>query len=389
MRITKKFLQLTKKTYPHGTESGLVNNLPNGSIKDEWGNFYVLIGEKPNTMFTCHLDTADSKQKKVNHVFDGNMIKTDGTSILGADDKAGMTVISYMIGKGVPGLYYFFLGEEVGCVGSRKVASTWKLNPFSEHINKCVSFDRRGTGSVITYQMFGRCCSETFAKELSKRLNDTGNGLKMAPDNTGILTDSAKFMDLIPECTNISVGYYNEHTHHECQDIEFLKKLCRSVISIDWETLPIERNQNSYEDDWGSPGDDDEWDFWNGYEYGRRSSKSKTEYVSSDTNWNIDNYTHVSLDGVTKKVYLHNEQIKLEKDLIYEWLFITNDCSDLVDIAWNGHSLYSQSSSGRLEYVGSRNDLMDHIDELRSVPREYISETINLKKKESDYGFNF
>ena len=385
MRITKKFLQLTRFTYPHGTESGLIKNLPQNVQEDEYGNFFLLIGEKPSTMFTCHLDTADSTQKRVNHVFDGNIIRTDGTSILGADDKAGMTVISYMINKEVPGLYYFFLGEEVGCVGSRKVSATWNSNTFSEHITKCVSFDRRGTDSIITYQMFGRCCSETFALELAKRMNSTGNEMKMAPDNTGILTDSAKFMSLIPECTNISVGYYNEHTHRESQDIEFLKRLCRTVVSIDWETLPIERDQNSIDDDYD---DYDDWGFWGGGSYSG-SGSNKVEYVSDDSNWDADNYTHVSLDGVTKKVYISNYQIDFEKEIIYEWLFLTNDCSELKEITWNGHSLYSKSPSGRVEYIGNRNDLMDHIDELKSIPREEISETIKLKKKESDYGFNF
>ena len=386
MRITKKFLQLTRFTYPHGTESGLIKNLPQNVQEDEYGNFFLLIGEKPSTMFTCHLDTADSTQKRVNHVFDGNIIRTDGTSILGADDKAGMTVISYMINKEVPGLYYFFLGEEVGCVGSRKVSATWTSNPFSEHITKCVSFDRRGTDSIITYQMFGRCCSETFALELAKRMNSTDNGMKMAPDNTGILTDSAKFMSLIPECTNISVGYYNEHTHRESQDIEFLKRLCRTVVSIDWETLPIERNQNSIDDDYDGY---DDWGFWGGGSYSGSGSNNKVEYVSDDSNWDVDNYTHVSLDGVTKKVYISNYQIDFEKEIIYEWLFLTNDCSELKEITWNGHSLYSKSPSGRVEYIGNRNDLMDHIEELKSIPREEISETIKLKKKETDYGFNF
>jgi hypothetical protein len=31
-----------------------------------------------------------------------------------------------MIENKIPGLYYFFLGEEVGCVGSRKVAGVQK-----------------------------------------------------------------------------------------------------------------------------------------------------------------------------------------------------------------------------------------------------------------------
>ena len=39
-------------------------------------------------------------------------------TILGADDKAGMVILLYMIEKKIPGLYYFFIGEEVGCIGS-------------------------------------------------------------------------------------------------------------------------------------------------------------------------------------------------------------------------------------------------------------------------------
>ena len=97
----------------------------------------------------------------------------------------------------------------------------------------------------------------------------------------------------------------------------------------------------------------------------------------------------LSLGGVTKKVYISNDQINVEKGIIYEWLFRTNDCSDLKEIIWNGHSLYSKSPSGKIEYIGSRNDLMDHIEELKSIPREEISEKITLKKKEKDYGFNF
>ena len=67
-----------------------------------------------------------------------------------------------MIEKEIPGLYYFFLGEEVGCVGSKKVAEKHKTQKL-DYINKVVSFDRRGTDSVISFQASQRCCSDTFA----------------------------------------------------------------------------------------------------------------------------------------------------------------------------------------------------------------------------------
>jgi putative aminopeptidase FrvX len=92
MNIKEKFLELTSRTYPHGTEKEVypLLGLEEGSFtKDEFGNLSVKIGES-DVMFTSHLDTATSALTKVNHVFDKNIIKTDGKSILGADDKAGV-----------------------------------------------------------------------------------------------------------------------------------------------------------------------------------------------------------------------------------------------------------------------------------------------------------
>ena len=362
MRITKKFLALTRQTYPHGKERGLIHHLPEGYQEDGMGNYYIQIGET-STMFTCHLDTADRVQTSVKHVFDGNIIKTDGSSILGADDKAGMTAILYMIKKKVPGLYYFFIGEEVGCVGSKRLANAWNKTEFSKYIKKVVSFDRRGTDSIITYQMFGRCCSDEFAKELANRMNATGNHMRMRLDDTGILTDSAKFVKLVPECTNISVGYQNEHTGRECQDIDFLRRLCITISNVDWETLPISRN----------PLEEEEAEFCYGGLYG------DDEYENSE--WLEENYTHVLLDGKTKKVYVATSRIIDEKAAIAEWVATRQEYIGTRDIVWNGHSLYVESKSGHLDFVGVRTDIMEMVEELKSIPKSKISETIPGKKK--------
>jgi hypothetical protein len=240
MDIKRKFLKLTKRTYPYGTEQQLVSHLPSGYFKDDHGNYYYEIG-KANTAFTCHLDTACKDQVIVNHKIEKNIISTDGKSILGADDKAGMTVLLYMIEKKIPGLYCFFIGEEVGCIGSGKASD----DDYFKNYDRMVSFDRRGTKSVITHQSSKRCCSDEFATELSTRLNRFG--MLMEPDNTGVYTDSAEFTQVVPECTNISVGYYKEHTNFEHQDIEHLIKLCIAVTRIDWETLPVKRDPSKVE----------------------------------------------------------------------------------------------------------------------------------------------
>ena len=242
MNIKETFIKLTSKTYPYGDEDMLTCYLPSGYKVDVDGNYYYQVGEGSKNIFACHLDTACKSHTLVNHVFDGNIIKTDGKTILGADDKAGMTIILYMIYKNVPGLYYFFIGEEVGCIGS--TAASKHKNFFSNY-NMIVSFDRRGTSSIITHQSSRRTCSDRFASSLKKEFARTG--LTMNLDDGGVYTDSAEFKDIISECTNISVGYYKEHTTDEHQDISFLERLAKSCVLVNWDSLSISRDPSKCE----------------------------------------------------------------------------------------------------------------------------------------------
>jgi hypothetical protein len=236
MDIEETFLRLTSKTYPYGYESELVSFLPDGYEIDKHGNYFYNIGDS-KTIFTSHFDTACKDQVNVVHVKDGNIISTDGKSILGADDKAGVTIMLYMISKNVPGLYYFFIGEEVGCIGSGMASNDIKF--FSKY-DRMISFDRRGTKSIITHQSYIRCCSDEFADDLSREYKF--NGMYLEKDDTGVYTDSAEFVSIIPECTNISVGYYKEHTVGEIQDIEFLREIALASSKIDWDNLITKRD---------------------------------------------------------------------------------------------------------------------------------------------------
>jgi len=125
MDIKSRFVLLTKKTYPHGTEELLEYFLPRGFKMDGHGNYFITIGNS-RTMFTCHLDTASANFEDVNHRFSGDFIMSDGTTILGADDKAGMIILLHMIENNIPGTYYFFVGEEVGCIGSGRLSGTYE-----------------------------------------------------------------------------------------------------------------------------------------------------------------------------------------------------------------------------------------------------------------------
>jgi hypothetical protein len=382
MNIKEKFLELTNRTYPHGTEGELfpiLFNTVDGLQSDEFGNLFIKVGES-DVMFTSHLDTATSANTPVNHVFDGKIIKTDGKSILGADDKAGVTIMLSMIKNNIPGLYYFFLGEEVGCVGSKKVAAVQKETKI-EGINKVISFDRRGTTSVITYQSGRRCASDTFGRALAGELNKADDSFEYIIDPTGVLTDSVQFISIYPECTNISVGYQSELTFSETQDIEHLTKLAEACLKVDWNGLPVERDPSvteykSYGSGWGYPGWDDD-DYYYGSRYGSRQSgystynnwgsitkpKTKTENV-----WFHDRkYNYVSkieIEDYTKKVIsvdIHKDRIIEEKSIIdslIKSLDIDYKTSD-----WNGFKYKLNYETGYSTEC-DRNDLIEYLPEL-------------------------
>lgn len=245
MDIKNKFLELTKKTYPNPEEIGVLEYLPNDLKEDGFGNYYKVIDGDEHTMFTSHLDTADFSQSDVEHVFfesdNGDLyVETDGTTILGADDKAGVTIMLNMIEKEVPGIYYFFIGEESGMIGSGRVKKEIFSNKFEnlEHIKNvenCISFDRRYYNSIITRQMGRDCCKDDFAERLIEGYSEVG--LSMKKDSRGIYTDSASFMDIFPNCTNISVGYSNEHSYREKQNLTFLEKIANASCEVNWKKI--------------------------------------------------------------------------------------------------------------------------------------------------------
>lgn len=286
--IKSTFLKLTSKTYPYGYEDDFVvemqdiSVLPKNLEKDSQDNYFLKIGNS-RTIFASHFDTACKNQTQVNHFIDGDIIRTDKTSILGADDKAGVTIMLWMIKHNIPGLYYFFFGEEVGCIGSGLAAKFVEVKGLYDRI---ISFDRRGTTSIITHQSYTRTCSDEFGKELAKQLNKKGLDYKI--DDTGVYTDSAEFTSVIPECTNVSVGYYQEHTTNEHQDIRHLTELANACLFVDWENLPTKRDMTKVES---------KWDNWGTSTYGgtyrnnNSTSWNSRGFSKGNKTWNNSNFS--------------------------------------------------------------------------------------------------
>ncbi len=201
------------------------------------------------TLFSCHLDTVHvtfGSREVVTS--DTNIISSGDGTPLGADDGAGVWLLMEMIDAGVPGTYVFHVGEEKGGIGSK-----WMSDNRPEILTKfkrAIAFDRKGAYDVITHQAWGRCCSNKFAEALAEELNSClpDEHAFMMPSDGGIYTDTAEYTTLIPECTNVSCGYQNEHTVNETLDLDFLIVLRDACLKAKWEALPVERDVNDVAD---------------------------------------------------------------------------------------------------------------------------------------------
>ena len=204
-----------------------------GVIRDGFGNRLVRVGEGSPILWSAHTDTVHRAEGMQKLTIDQGRIQAVNSNCLGADDTVGCFLLIEMIKAGVPGLYIFHREEEIGGNGSRHIARS--TPEVLDGIDFAIAFDRKGYDSVISHQ-FGRCCSDDFAKALAGVL-----GAGYRPDATGVFTDTANYTELIAECTNVSCGYFNEHTPIESVDIAFVRQLLDTLLAADFSGLVATR----------------------------------------------------------------------------------------------------------------------------------------------------
>ena len=271
--IPDLLFNLLHQATPAGTEDRVHPCLPprkEWHLHDKEGNIVILVGDtkKHKTIFTSHMDTvhapkhpevwplvcengfiwgsrsddeaAKKQGYKKNDYHDPNGVFYYKSSVLGADDKVGMYIMLRLIQNKTPGTYVFHTGEEKGGVGSKFFVENSK--DIIKDKERVISFDRKGYSSVITNQRGGRCCSDKFADALCKELNrNLPAYVAMEKDVGGTFTDSANYTEIIGECTNLSVGYWNQHTDKEHFDPIWLEMYIKALFDVDWSSLPVER----------------------------------------------------------------------------------------------------------------------------------------------------
>lgn len=261
-----------------------IDSIP-GIERDGYGN-RILACANTRTMIACHLDTVHrmAGSLAIQHMRNGLVRlhpREKVSNCLGADDTAGVFACLSMIEAGVKATFVFHQDEEIGGLGSAWIARN--RPDFLAGFDHCISLDRRGTRDIITSQWGAECCSGQFASELANALD---MGHKPA---RGTFTDSANYVDIIPECSNLSVGYYNEHTRAETLDTRYLMELIPRLCAVDWSQLPTARAPRArasleagylpsyWLDDWDEVKDEEDTldvykdDPWNDFRFARRS----------------------------------------------------------------------------------------------------------------------
>lgn len=225
---------------------------------DDEGNVLAYVVDnskgKSTILWSSHIDTMHRNKTKdpdqlMQEVWvdeEGIAFVSDKDDCLGADDGAGIWLMLEMIKADCAGTYIFHRGEEKGCWGSSRMAvhhATWLSN-----FTHAIAFDRRGNTSIITHQTGARGCSDALGNRFIELLN-MGHEL----DPTGVYTDTAEYMELIPECVNVSAGYQGEHSSRETLDTNYILALRDAMCTVDWLTaeLPVDRDPTVYEGRYG------------------------------------------------------------------------------------------------------------------------------------------
>ena len=320
-----------------------------GMQEDEYGNFWLQIGDDTTTVWSCHTDTVARSDGFQNIEWQGDVLWLHNGKpgqCLGADDGAGIWLMLEMIKVRKPGLYIFHRDEEIGGLGSSHIAN--KQPQLLSGMKRAIAFDRMDLGSIITHQRGKRCCSEEFSKALAAELNLT-EGFAYKSDPTGSFTDTANYDGIIPECTNLSVGYYKQHGPKEHLDVAHLYKLRDALLRIDFDALPTSRDPSVVEYD-----DDDLYGYggWGGWGGSRSNWRRQADMPKS----NIE-----KLEEAIKTRYFTLARIYDKRGWSIE------DFNDMIEDYWKDNNWASPAetpSKPLVEASGDDPDSADWVDYL-------------------------
>lgn len=201
----------------------LSKHYPKNRIEARAGEYIIAFGTKPVGLL-AHLDTVfPIKPTEDDLFFDSNRNVLWSSCGLGADDRAGVFIISKLLKycrahkQELPTII-FTLGEEKGGLGASAFIADYPIN--HNGIKFLIELDRQGKDDSVYYD-----CGN---KEFEEFINEFG-----------FVTDWGTFTDISiiapvwdVAAVNLSVGYFNEHTKTEMLFLNYLYATFEKVKKI-------------------------------------------------------------------------------------------------------------------------------------------------------------
>lgn len=308
------------------------------------GNLYVTKGEADT--YPCVVAHMDQVQK--NHSKDFKVMVSDdiifGYSAvsksqqgLGADDKNGIWIALQCLERFDVMKCAFFVGEEIGCVGSGKADIK-----FFNDVRFVIEPDRRNGGDLIT-SISGDICSDEFKAALpSKEFGYT--------ETEGLMTDVEELCEkgVGVSCINFSCGYYHPHTDEECTSWRELCNAMKFAFAIIERCTDVYKHEYTYYSRY-SRWDDYDW----GWDYGKylKSYKSddKKNDVDDDDKYLSYYYEAYNHDYEAMNMILESEPYLSFEDVMknYQAWFHLDDMDELEgiysDVVYNIEQKYYAS----------------------------------------------
>lgn len=202
-----------EKTLKRFIKKWVARNIPDAIIRTDNndGNVYIMRGDAETyPCVVAHLDqvqrthSEDFIAVETDDIIFGYSPKNKRREGLGADDKNGIWVALKCLEEFSVIKTAFFVGEEIGCVGSKRC----DIDYFKD-CRFIIQPDRRGSSDLIT-NISGRICSDAFEAALPS----VQFGYKAT---SGLMTDVETLCDrgVGISCINLSCGYFEPHTDDE------------------------------------------------------------------------------------------------------------------------------------------------------------------------------
>lgn len=259
------------------------------------GQFVLVRGEVP-VMLVAHLDTVHKEQvRTICSSEDGNILMSPQG--IGGDDRCGVFALQsiYATVRKKPWLL-FTCDEETGGHGAREFVREYeqkKLPSGLDDMKMLIELDRKGSNDAVFYD----CDNPEFEEYINR---------------CGFQTQYGSFSDisvLAPAmgvaAVNLSSGYYNAHTQHECINRRHLDKTIAKVVKMVEAAARDDFPRYEYiECVWGA-----DWRHYGGYVYEipknlpKAYKKQYRILLDYYTERELERFRQVYGDGILQQLY--------------------------------------------------------------------------------------